>query len=224
MTVFEPFRFLAQTMHLAINAIQFSGHAFNDAAADPRAQSAAILIAFLAGVSEMLGQSVILVVNRVALYRFFASLAFTGASYALTVVTWSLATLAVAPLTRVGVLGVDDFAAVTGVLALAFAPRLFGVFAIAPYFGAAFGNLLEVWAMALAMFGLHMGLGLPIGAAVFCAGAGFLVSYILRAFAGHALAGPLGRLQRAVAGSPLDKSPRQIIDDVMSRLSREANR
>ena len=63
---------------LATSAIGFSTSAFHQAALSAEAQSAALLIAFLAGVSEMLGQSVILVVNRVVLYRFLASIAFTG--------------------------------------------------------------------------------------------------------------------------------------------------
>ena len=137
---------------LATSAIGFSTSAFHQAALSAEAQSAALLIAFLAGVSEMLGQSVILVVNRVVLYRFLASIAFTGVSYVVTALVWAACAYAVAPLTPVGFLGLGDIAAVTGVVALAFAPRILGVFSIAPYFGAAFGNLLEAWAMALAIF------------------------------------------------------------------------
>lgn len=216
--------FMALTAELAVKAIGFSPSAFTSAARSPEAQSAAIVIAFFAGVSEMLGQSVILVVNRVPLYRFLASLGFTGASYGLTVVTWSIAVLLVAPLTRVGAVSLGDFAAITGILALAFAPRLLGVFSIAPYFGAAVGNVLEVWSMALAMFGLHTGLDMPIGAAVFCSGAGFLASYLFRAFLGRLFAKPLGRLRRIVAGSALEKSPQRIIEDVLARINIEARR
>ncbi len=215
-------QFFGLIASLAGGAIGYSASAFLRVAGSAEAQSAALIIAFLAGVSEMLGQSVVLVVNRVPLYRFLASLAFTGATYALTVITWSIAVLAAAPLTRLGAVGIDDFAAITGVLALAFAPRLFGVFSIAPYFGAALGNVLEVWAMSLAIFGLHVGLDLPVAAAVFCGGAGFLVSYLFRSFLGRLLAKPIGRLRHMVAGSPLDRSPRQILDDIMARIHDEA--
>lgn len=213
--------FLILTAELATGAIGFSVSAFVRAATSAEAQSIAILIAFTAGVSEMLGQSVILVVNRVPLYRFLASLAFTGATYALTVVTWGLAALLVAPLTRMGALTLADLGPVIGVLALAFAPRLFGVFAITPYFGAALGNIFEVWSMALAMFGLHVAFDMPIGAAVFAGGAGFLVSFAFRAFMGRLLAKPLGSLRQAISGSSLEKSPQQIIDDIITRLKQE---
>jgi uncharacterized membrane protein len=208
-------------IELAWRAIRFSTDAFLQTAASGEAQTAAILIAFLAGVSEMLGQSVILVVNRVALYRFLASLAFTGLTYVLTAVAWAAAAIVVAPLTRVGMLGPGEIAGVIGVVSLAFAPRLFGVFSIAPYFGLALGHLLEAWAMTLAIFGLHVGLALPLGAAVFCGVAGWALSYGVRSWLGHALAKPLGRLRHAVVGSPLDKSPQQIIEDLAHLISGE---
>ena len=218
----DIFHFPLLLIELAIAAMGFSATAFSTVATSPAAQTAALTIAFLAGISEMLGQSVILVVNRVALYRFLASLLFTGATYVVTALTWAGAALAVAPLTRVGVLSISDVAGVIGVVSLAFAPRLLGVFSIAPYFGVAFGNFLEAWAMTLAIFGLMVAYDLPLGAALFCGGAGWVVSYGLRSFFGHALAKPLGGLRRLVSGSPLDRTPQQIIDDVMHAIHRES--
>lgn len=203
---------------LATSALQFSTEAFQRAAASAEAQSAALTIAFLAGVSEMLGQSVILVVNRVALYRFLASLIFTGFTYVVTALTWALSALAFAPLTTVGVLSPEEAAGIVGVVSLAFAPRLLGALSIAPYFGVAFGNILEVWAMALAIFGLHIAIGLPLGAAFACGAAGWIISYALRSFLGRALAKPLGKLKLAIIGSPLDKSPQKIIDDLADAI------
>jgi hypothetical protein len=209
-------------LDLAGRAIGFSAAAFAEAASSGEAQTAALLIAFLAGVSEMLGQSVILVINRVPLYRFLASLAFTGVSYVLTALAWALSAIAVAPLTRLGVLTPGEIAGVVGVVSLAFAPRLFGFLSIAPYFGLALGNFLDAFAMALAVFGLHAGFGLPLPAAVFCGGAGWLVSYALRSYLGHLLAKPLGRMRVFVSGSALDKSPQQILDDLARKLSAES--
>ena len=111
---------------------------------------------------------------------------------------------------------------VVGVVSLAFAPRLFGFLSIAPYFGLALGNFLDAFAMALAVFGLHAGFGLPLPAAVFCGGAGWLVSYALRSYLGHLLAKPLGRMRVFVSGSALDKSPQQILDDLARKLSAES--
>lgn len=217
----EILAFPLLVVDLAAGAAGFSAQAFARAAGSAEAQTAAVLIAFLAGVSEMLGQSVILVVNRVALYRFIASLLFTGFTYVITALIWGLSALAVAPLTPVGPLIDGEAAAVMGVVFLAFSPRLLGVFTLAPYFGAAFGNLLEAWAMALVIFGLHVGLGLPLGASVFCGGAGWIVSYALRGFLGHALAKPLGHLRVFISGSPLERTPQQIIDDLVRAVVRE---
>lgn len=217
----EVFHFPLLLIELATAAMGFSATAFSKAATSPAAQTAALMIAFLAGISEMLGQSVVLVVNRVPLYRFLASLLFTGATYVVTALTWAACALAVAPLTRIGVLSPGDVAGVIGVVSLAFAPRLLGVFSIAPYFGVAFSNLLEAWAMTLVIFGLMVAYEMPIGAALFCGGAGWIVSYALRSFFGHTLAKPLGDLRVFISGSPLDRTPQQIIDDVMQAVRRE---
>lgn len=205
-------------MELATGALQFSTEAFQRTATSADAQSAALTIAFLAGVSEMLGQSVILVVNRVALYRFLASLIFTGATYLVTALTWALSAMAIAPLTPVGALSPAEVTGIIGVVSLAFAPRLLGALSIAPYFGVAFSHILEVWAMVLAVFGLYIAINLPLGAAIACGGAGWIVSYGLRSFLGRALAKPLGRLKFAVIGSTLDKSPQKIIDDLAEAI------
>ena len=205
-------------LELAVAAMVFSTEAFQRAATSADAQTAALTIAFLAGVSEMLGQSVILVVNRVALYRFIASLIFTGVTYLVTALIWTFSAILVAPLTRVGVIDLGDTLSIFAIVALAFAPRLLGVFSIAPYFGVAIGNLLEAWAMVLAIFGLRVALDLPLGAAVFCGGAGWLVGYLLRNFLGHALAKPLGKLRVFVSGSPLEHSPQHILEDIIQNI------
>ncbi len=219
--VAEIFHFPLLLIELATGAMGFSAAAFSKTATSQGAQAAAMTIAFLAGISEMLGQSVILVVNRVALYRFIASLFFTGATYVLTALIWAGAALAVAPFTRVEGLSLADSIGVVSIVSLAFAPRLFGVFSIAPYFGVALGNLLEAWAMTLAIFGLMVAYDLPLAAALFCGTAGWVVSYSSRSFFGHALAKPLGKLRLVVSGTPLDRTPQQIVDDVVHTIHRE---
>ena len=220
----DIFAFPLVLIELATGAIGFSPEAFRRVAENIDAQSAALTIAFLAGVSEMLGQSVILVVNRVPLYRFLASLAFTGATYLLTALTWTASAVAVAPLTRVGLIEMTNVAALAGIVSLAFAPRLLGFLAIAPYFGAAVSNVLEIWAMCLAVFGLHVAVGLPLPAAAFCGGAGWLVAYLVRSFLGRLLRGPLRRLRILITGSTLERTPQQIIDEVIEAMNTRGGR
>ena len=220
-TLTEILTFPILLIELAVSATGFSTEAFIQVAKNVDAQTAALLIAFLAGISEMLGQSVILIVNRVVLYRFLASLLFTGATYVVTALSWAACALIIAPLTRVGAFGPGDIAGVIGVVSLAFAPRLLGIFSLAPYFGAALSNLLEAWAMALVIFGLTAAFDMPLGAATFCGVMGWGISHGLRIFTGHALAKPLGRLRILVSGSPLDQTPQQIIDNVVQRIRGE---
>jgi hypothetical protein len=60
----DIFGFASLLIELAVAAMGFTGEAFIRAAQSGDAQTAALVITFLAGVSEMLGQSVILVVSR----------------------------------------------------------------------------------------------------------------------------------------------------------------
>lgn len=208
-----------ETVRLAAAAMTMSAEAFARAASTADGRAAAVAIAFLAGVSEMLGQSVILVANRVALYRFLASLAFTGFTYLFVALVWGLSAAAFSALTKVGGVPFNDVLQLTGIVCLAFAPRLFGVLAIAPYFGAALANMLEVWAMVLVIFGLHIEFAMPLTAAAAVGLAGWGLGYVLRAFLGRLLAGPLRRIRIAVSGSPLDRSPAELLHDLESRIS-----
>lgn len=215
------FAFPITLIALALEAAQFSSDAFLNTAATPKLQTAALIIAFLAGVSEMAGQSVILVVNRTPLYRFLASLAFTGLSYVATAVIWGACAIAVSMTVNIQSISWSELYSLMAVLCLAFAPRLLGVFAIAPYFGAGLANMLEAWAMALAVFGMHAALNMPILLATIIGLTGWFVSLGLRSFLGRALRRPLSKLRIAFSGSTLEKTPQQIIDDVLHRFDRE---
>ncbi|WP_411819883.1 hypothetical protein ABFZ85_14605 [Hyphococcus formosus] len=217
----DLFAFLGLFFDLAWSAMWFGTSAFVRAALSPEARNTALLIAFLAGVSEMTGQSVILVINRIPLYRFLASLAFTGVTYIVTAIIWALATIIVAPLTQIGTLAPSEIAAAIGIIALSFSPRLFAFLSLAPYFGVALANFLEAWAMALVVFGLHVALDMPVGAALFCGSIGWLLSYGLRTYLGHLLARPLGRLRVLISGSALDRTPAKILDDLAKRINPE---
>lgn len=215
--------FLGLLISLAWQAAQFSSEAFMQVTVATDAQSAAILIAFLAGVSEMTGQSAILIYNRTPLYRFIASLAYTGLSYIATALIWGLSAICVSITTGTGMLSWFEITSVMAILCLAFAPRLLGVLTITPHIGPGIANILEAWALVLAIFGMHVALDLSIFVATIVGLVGWLVSVAMRTILGRVLRRPLAAMRIAVTGSTLEKSPQQILDDLMLRLSRERN-
>jgi len=209
--------FLGLAAALVRGAFELSRDAYLMAAEKP-ALGAALFIAFLSGISEMIGQSVILVINRVPLYRFLASLIFTGLIYLVSSLTWATSVLAVAPLFNADIAGAIGYAGLFAIIAMSFAPRLLGVLAIAPYFGVAFGYALDVWVMACVIFGLHAAGALPFSAAVICGVAGWGAAYIVRALTGRALRKPLLALRRAVSGSALELTPQELVERLSTSL------
>lgn len=194
-------------------------------AADSPALAAALLIAFLSGVSEMIGQSVVLVINRVPLYRFLASLAFTGVIYLVAALTWATSVVLIAPLFGADIVSVIGYGGLFAIIAMSYAPRLFGVLTIAPYFGVALGYALDAWVLACVIYGLHAANDLPFRAAAICGLAGWTAGFVIRSLVGHFLRGPLTALRRAVSGSALEMSPQELTAAVAEAIrSHEAKR
>jgi len=208
---------LGEVQRLVAGAFAADASAFERAANVAAARDAALVIAVFAGLSEVVGQSLVLFFNRVPLYRIALSLALTALLFPLMAIVWTASALAFARIADPSLemaqwANVGDIA---GVVALAFAPRLFGVLCIAPYIGPGFGRLLDLWVAALVIFGLQTALGAPLAAAAIAGALGWLAQYVLRRLLGRILRRPLRWLRIAVTGSPLDKSPQALIDALL---------
>lgn len=176
----------------------------------------AFAVPFFAGASEMAGQSVTLVLNRVSRFRFIASLAFTGVVHIATAVIWALLTLLVA--SRF-VSGPPPVLLVCAVIALSFGPRLFSILTIAPYYGEFLGRLLDGWMIACAAHGIHFALDLPGHVAAACSIAGWAIWSLLRN-AGDTLLRPLiARIEVVVAGAPLTLSTQNVTETIKERFA-----
>lgn len=206
--------FLGETLALAAEALGFGHAAFEYVADEPWGWSLAIVIVFFAGVSQTFGESLVLFLNRVRPWRFVLSLLLTGVVYVAYVVAtaWTL---------RLGTMLVPGVSVrldpVIGILALANAPHLFGVLVLMPYLGGAIARLIEVWVLALTIFGLHVGLDIPVLLAGLSALSGWIVMRLLMALFG----GPLSRLhaalRRRVSGSALDLDASTMVDSLVAR-------
>ena len=210
--------FFSLVFALASGAMGLEKPAFMTAASGRAAVGAALFIAFLSGISEMIGQSIILVINRVPIYRFLASLVYTGVIYLVAALTWGASVLVAAPFFRAEIIDAIGYGGLFAVIAMSFAPRLLGVLSIAPYFGVALGHILDAWVMAAVIFGLHAATGLPLEAAAMCGLLGWSASFFIRTLLSRFLRTPLRRLRLAVSGSALELTPQQIAKRVADRL------
>jgi hypothetical protein len=111
---------------------------------DPNASWVAITIAILAGASTLLGNSVVLFLNRVRGVRFALSLLFNGLGF---VALYAVQALIIAV---VGYLVTGerlDVGMSTWAVLLATAPLVFGFFELVPYLGPGIARLLQAWGL-----------------------------------------------------------------------------
>ena len=140
----------------------------------------ALVILLIAGASETLGQSVVLILNRVSRGRFLLALLLGGLELVVEALLWIVSVWLL-----IGLFGVPrpSFLSAVRVMGLAYAPLVFGVFVFFPYLGPLIGRLLRVWVLLAAVVGVSVVFDLrPIGAAVGVA-LGFLLRWlVLRLF------------------------------------------
>ena len=102
----------------------------------------AALIVVLAGVSESLGQSVVLFLNRVRPRRFVLALSITTVSHIVGYFLWTLTIWSVGSwLTQTE----QPWRAVAVVVGLAYAPQIFAFFELTPYLGNLIWGILSLW-------------------------------------------------------------------------------
>lgn len=175
----------------------------------------ALLIMLLAAVSEAVGQSVVLFLNRVRPWRFALAVGLAVVSNIIGYMLWSLVIWLAVRL----VFGVQvDFVAALVVVGLAYAPQLFAFFEMTPYFGNLFNLALSLWTMAAIVVAVRYGMGLEL----WQAGVTGVISWLAIQMWRRSLGRPiyaLGRwLTRGAAGKPL---PWGVDDVVEGRLHRE---
>jgi hypothetical protein len=139
-------------------------------------------IAFLAGLSQGIGQAFILFVNRVRPLRFALSLVVEALLFAIGFLVWACSTWLVAHLWfRIDV----SPTILVRTLGLAHAPQLLGFFGALPYLGAPWLNLLSLWTAIAFVVGLVAVSGLSTWQAFGCLIGGWLLTQALQRSAGQ---------------------------------------
>ncbi|MFZ4851187.1 MAG: hypothetical protein ACOYL7_18850 [Caldilinea sp.] len=160
----------------------------------------ALSIVLLAGVSESLGQSVVLFLNRVRPRRFVLALSIAIASHIVGYLLW------VSTIWLVGGLLLPQrqpWHQVAAVVGLAYAPQLFAFFELTPYLGNLIWGFLSLWSMAAIVVALQSGLGLELWQALSVSGLGWVLMQALRRTVGRPILFLQAWLQRRAAGVPL---------------------
>lgn len=165
------------------------------------------LVVVLAGLSEALGQSLVLFASRVKKRRFVFSLFFSASVYAFSFFFLALSVW----LVGTQVFGREvELGAVMRAVGLGYAPYLFSFFILAPYFGNPISLLLSVWSLIAVVQGVQVVLELPVRQALLCAFLGWLLLQLLQRTIGRPMTGGVRWLRRRVAGAPLATSREEL--------------
>jgi hypothetical protein len=160
----------------------------------------AALIVLLAGVSESLGQSVVLLLNRVRPKRFVLALSITTVSHIVGYLLWTLTIWSVGSLLSQTE---QSWRSVAVVVGLAYAPQVFAFFELTPYLGNLIWGILSLWSMVAIIVALHNGLGVDPWQALLVSSLGWILMQAMRRTVGRPILRLQTWLQRRAAGVPL---------------------
>ena len=182
-------------------AMRLDQQVFADIQRIPGGLGIAFVIVSLAGLSEALGQSVILFINRLPPKRFMLALLITAASHIVGYFFWTVTVW----LVGVYVFGQSiSLTAIACVVGLAYAPQLLAFFELTPFLGNPFSIILTLWSMVAIVMAVRAGLNLELWQALLASGLGWIFIQLWRRTIGRPIYA-LGRwLQRRAAGVPME--------------------
>ncbi|WP_179228684.1 YIP1 family protein [Leptolyngbya ohadii] len=173
----------------------------------PLSSRGAFYIVLFAGLSQAIGQSIILFVNRVKPIRFVLSLVIASFLFAIGYLFWAISTWAVKNVLFPPAVSLEH---VYRTLGYAYAPQLFGFLVALPYFGVPISVLLSIWSFLALLTGLAISLRLSVEQALVCGFLGWLVLEILQRTIGRPVSAIGQWLSNRVAGVDLVTDLKQV--------------
>ena len=165
---------------------------------------ASILVVLLAGLSQTLGQSAMLFINRVRPLRFVLSLAIAAILFVFNYNFWVFSTWLVCQwFFQVDV----SLVSVIKTLGFSYAPLLFGFSMIIPYFGMPILIVLSIWTLMAIATGLGAISNLGIWEAFECCLGGWIVLQVSQRLFGKAIERLTNKIVDWVAGVDLITEP-----------------
>lgn len=184
----------------------------------PHANWLTFAVAALAGISQLLGQSAVLLANRVSPGRFVLSLALNGLIFALDLALWSASLWLVAR----GFYGIEaPLGLVLRLVCLGSAPLTLGFLVLMPYLGPALGWSLRLWSFLVILSLVRGYYPLTLYQALTCTAGGWLLIEILNRTLGQPLLWLRDWLWRTVTTSHYDENIQRQVDEVTAQLRQQ---
>lgn len=192
--------FFQQFWHLIAAVLTLNPEIYTQLAESNYSRTIALLIVLAAGLSQAIGQSFVLFVNRVQRVRFFLSLGVAAFLFAFAYIFWAGSIWLVGHFMFRAQLQLPS---VMNWVALSYAPQLFGFLVALPYLGIPFSVVISIWSLLSLVTGLQNLGSLSFWMAVACAGLGWVVLQLLQRTAGRPLIAIGQSLKNRFAGKKL---------------------
>lgn len=188
-------------------AIALQPEAFQVVERLPRTDQVAIRVLLFAGLSQAIGQSIILFINRVKPIRFLFSILLAGVLFIFSYGFWVWSTWLVHEFLFQNSV---SFTSVFRVLGLAAAPQVFGFLIALPYFGVPLQVLLTLWSLLAFVQGFNAIANTGLWGAFWCGVLGWVVLQFLQRTIGRPIAALGTWLANSTAGAPLVTNLREL--------------
>jgi len=192
-----------------VRALRFDPTVFRDIQLATNGLSISLIIIMLAGLSEALGQSVVLFANKVNPRRFVASLLVSGFIFAVVVLCWTTSIWLINSL-LLGHAETASFVDTFRVVGLGYSPLILGFFILLPFLGGPIAAGLAAWSFILVLFGLRFAFDFSLMEAVYASVFGWLLYIVIKNTIGYPLTAAFRSLKRNTAGRPLQKDLRRL--------------
>lgn len=161
----------------------------------------ALGVVSLAALSRSLGQSMVLLLNRVRPGRLGFALLLGALRCMAGYLLWSISIWLVGGYLFGPVLPLRTVASAVG---LAYAPYLWSFFTLVPFFGPGLITLFSLWSLWAMVVAVRVGFGLAIWQAIVISGLGWLLIEIWQHTLGRPVEALWDWIEQQVAGEPLD--------------------
>lgn len=176
----------------------------------PETGRVVLVIAILGGAGLLLGQSVILFVNRVRPLRFALSLLLNGVIFTISLLIWGVMIWLVGSLAFPAQ---PSFGLVMRLIGLSAAPYVFGFLVLVPYLGEFIYRVLGAWSMVIAAGATAYSFKVGWWPAFLVVGAGWLLIWAMTNTIGRPVLAARNRAWQAVAGTRMDATVADILTE-----------
>jgi hypothetical protein len=165
-------------------------------------------IVVLAGASTLIGQSVVLFLNRVRLSRFLISLVTNGVIFLVSYAVWG------AVVWLSGMILFKESASLNTVMrlvGLSTAPLVFGFFVLIPWMGPFIGKVLSFWSLVILVTIISFEFQSGFWGSLICVGLGWLITMGINYVVGRPAVQLRNKVFQMVTGSSLDATAQDIL-------------